>query len=60
MLIDRRKFLNFAAANTVAAAMPPIETEESNKQWPSKGATTFAFRHSRKNADTKICAGGDQ
>jgi PhzF family phenazine biosynthesis protein len=44
MLLDRRKFLNLAAANTVAAAMPPLETEESKKQWPAKGATAFGFQ----------------
>jgi len=44
MLIDRRKFINLAAANTVATSMYPLRTEQSKKQSPAKNATTFAFQ----------------
>jgi PhzF family phenazine biosynthesis protein len=44
MLLDRRKFLNLAAANTVATAIQPLETERSKKQWLAKGATAFGFQ----------------
>ena len=44
MLIDRRKFINLAAANTVATSMYPLRTEQSKKQSPAKRATTFAFQ----------------
>jgi len=43
-LIDRRTFLNFAAANTVATAIRPLETEQSKKQGMAKSATAFAFQ----------------
>jgi PhzF family phenazine biosynthesis protein len=44
MPIDRRKFLNFAAANTVAAAMPSLSAEQSKKQSTAGSATEFAFQ----------------
>ena len=44
MLVDRRKFLNFATANTVATAIHPFETEQNKKQWPPKNSTEFAFQ----------------
>jgi hypothetical protein len=44
MLVDRRKFLNLAAANTVATAMHPLESEQNKKQWPAKSTTAFAFQ----------------
>jgi hypothetical protein len=44
MLIDRRKFLNFAAANAVATVIPPLEAEQSRKQQLPKNATAFAFQ----------------
>jgi PhzF family phenazine biosynthesis protein len=44
MLIDRRKFLNFAAANTVAAAMPPLQAEQSKQQSAADRATEFSFQ----------------
>ena len=44
MLIDRRKFLNLAAVNTVATSIYPLEVEQSKKRSPTKSATTFDFR----------------
>ena len=44
MLIDRRKFLNLVAANTVATSIYPLEAEQSKKQLPAKSPTTFAFQ----------------
>jgi PhzF family phenazine biosynthesis protein len=44
MLVDRRKFFNFAAASTVATAIHPFETEQRKKQRPSTGSTVFAFQ----------------
>ena len=44
MPIDRRTFLNFAAANTVAAAMPPLAAEQSKRQSTANSATEFAFQ----------------
>lgn len=44
MLIDRRKFVSFAAANTVVTAMYPLEAEQSKKQMDGKSATAFAFQ----------------
>jgi len=44
MLIDRRRFLNFAAANTVAAVMPPLDAEQSNKQRVVSRAIEFSFQ----------------
>lgn len=44
MWIDRRKFLNLAAANTVAAAMPPLDAEQSKKQSRESNGTTFDFQ----------------
>jgi PhzF family phenazine biosynthesis protein len=44
MWIDRRKFLNFAAANTVAVAMPPLHAEQSKKQSTAHTGTTFDFQ----------------
>ncbi len=44
MLVDRRKFLNFATANTVATAIHPFLTEQNKKQWLPKDSTVFAFQ----------------
>jgi len=44
VLVDRRKFLNLAAANTVATAMYPLESEQNKKQRPAKSETAFAFQ----------------
>lgn len=44
MLVDRRKFLNFATANIVATAIHPFETEQNKKQWLPKDSTEFAFQ----------------
>lgn len=44
MLVDRRKFLNFATASTAATAIHPFETEQNKKQWPAKNSTVFAFQ----------------
>jgi PhzF family phenazine biosynthesis protein len=44
MLVDRREFLNFATANTVAAAIHPFENETNSKQWQPRNSTEFAFR----------------
>jgi hypothetical protein len=44
MLVDRREFLNFAAANTVAISIHPFETEQNKKQWLPKNSTVFAFQ----------------
>jgi PhzF family phenazine biosynthesis protein len=44
MLVDRRKFLNFATVSTVATAIHPFETEQNKKQWPSDNSTVFAFQ----------------
>jgi PhzF family phenazine biosynthesis protein len=44
MLVDRRKFLNVATANTVATAIHPFLTEQNKKQWPPKDSTVFAFQ----------------
>jgi PhzF family phenazine biosynthesis protein len=43
MLVDRRKFLNLAAANTIATSIYPLDAEQSKKQSPGKSATAFAF-----------------
>ena len=44
MLVDRRKFLNFATASAVAAAIHPFEIGKSKKPWPPTGSTEFAFQ----------------
>jgi PhzF family phenazine biosynthesis protein len=44
MWIDRRRFLNFAAANTVAIAIPTLDAEQSNKQSTTKSVAEFAFQ----------------
>jgi PhzF family phenazine biosynthesis protein len=44
MWTDRRTFLNFAAANSVAAATGPLETEQSKKHGPPKSTPAFAFQ----------------
>jgi hypothetical protein len=44
MLVDRRRFLNLALANTVATSIYPLDAEQSNTQSPTKSATTFAFQ----------------
>ena len=44
MLVDRRKFFNLAAANTVATFICPLATEQSQKQSPTKSAAAFAFQ----------------
>ncbi len=44
MWIDRRRFLNFAAANTVAIAMPTLHAEQGKKRSPANSATEFAFQ----------------
>jgi PhzF family phenazine biosynthesis protein len=44
MLIDRRKFLNLAAANTIATSLYPLATQQSKKRSPAKRATPFAFQ----------------
>jgi PhzF family phenazine biosynthesis protein len=44
MLVDRRKFLNLAAANTIATSIYPFDAEQSKKQSPAKRATAFAFQ----------------
>ena len=44
MLVDRRNFLNLAAANTVASAIYPFETAQDKKQSPRKNSTVFAFQ----------------
>jgi hypothetical protein len=36
MWIDRRKFLNFAAANTVATAIYPLDAEQGKKRIDGK------------------------
>jgi len=43
MWIDRRKFLNFAAANTAATAIPLLATEQSNEQGMANSATAYDF-----------------
>ena len=44
-MVDRRKFLNFVtAASTVASAIPPFESRQSEKQWLPKDSTEFAFQ----------------
>jgi PhzF family phenazine biosynthesis protein len=44
MLVDRRKFLNFATAGTVASAIPPFETGQNKKPWPPNNSTLFDFQ----------------
>ena len=44
MLVGRRKFLNFATANTFAIAIHPFETEQDKNHWPPKTSTVFAFQ----------------
>jgi PhzF family phenazine biosynthesis protein len=44
MLVDRRKFLNFVTASTVASAIPPFETEQNKEQWPPNNSTVFDFQ----------------
>ena len=44
MLVDRRKFLSFATASTVATAIHPFGTQQDKKQWPQKDSTGFAFQ----------------
>jgi PhzF family phenazine biosynthesis protein len=44
MLVDRRQFLNFATASTVATAIHPFETAQKEKQRPPKNSTVFAFQ----------------
>jgi PhzF family phenazine biosynthesis protein len=44
MLVDRRRFLNLALANTVATSIYPLDAEQSDTQSPTKSATTFAFQ----------------
>jgi PhzF family phenazine biosynthesis protein len=44
MLVDRREFLNFATANTVATAIHPFEAEQNKKQWPRQNSTVLAFQ----------------
>jgi PhzF family phenazine biosynthesis protein len=44
MLVDRRKFLNFATAGAVASAMHPFETDQNKKPWPPENSTVFAFQ----------------
>lgn len=44
MLVDRRKFLNFVTASTVASAIHPFDTGQSKKQWLPKDSAEFAFQ----------------
>jgi PhzF family phenazine biosynthesis protein len=44
MLLDRRKFLNFATANIVATAIHPFEIGQNKKRRPPKNPTVFAFQ----------------
>jgi PhzF family phenazine biosynthesis protein len=44
MPMDRRMFLNFAAASTVAAAIYPLDAEQTNKQSAADGATAYTFQ----------------
>jgi PhzF family phenazine biosynthesis protein len=44
MLIDRRKFLNIAAANTVAPSLYPLATAQGKNQQQPDGSTTFAYQ----------------
>ena len=44
MLVDRRQFLNYATANTVATAIRPFETTQNKKQRTPKSSTVFAFQ----------------
>ncbi len=44
MLIDRRNFLNLAAANTVATSLYPLATQPSRKRSSAQRPTTFAFQ----------------
>jgi PhzF family phenazine biosynthesis protein len=44
MPIDRRRFLNFAAASTVTTAIYPLNAEQSKKQSTQDGATVYAFQ----------------
>jgi PhzF family phenazine biosynthesis protein len=44
MLVDRRKFLNFATAGTVVSAIPHFETQQNKKQWPPDNSTVFDFQ----------------
>jgi len=43
-LVDRRKFLSFATASTVATAIHPFGTQQGKNQWPQKDSTGFAFQ----------------
>jgi PhzF family phenazine biosynthesis protein len=43
-LVDRRKFLSFATASTVATAIHPFGTQQDKNQWPQKDSTGFAFQ----------------
>jgi len=44
MLVDRRQFVSFATANTVAAAIHPFEIAQNEKQGPPESSTVFAFQ----------------
>jgi PhzF family phenazine biosynthesis protein len=44
LLLDRRTFLSFATASTVATAIRPFETEQGKKQRPSTDSTVFGFQ----------------
>src|SRR5215470_11260286 len=44
MLVDRRQFLGFATANTVATAIHPFKTEQSKEQPSPKNSAVFAFQ----------------
>ena len=44
MWTDRRTFLSFAAANTVATAAYPLETEPGARHGAAKSAPAFAFQ----------------
>ncbi len=43
-MVDRRKFLNLAAASTVATAIRPLDAEQSRKQSQPKNAAELAFQ----------------
>jgi PhzF family phenazine biosynthesis protein len=44
MRTDRRAFVSFAVANTVAAASYPLETEQNKRHGPVNSAPTFDFQ----------------
>jgi PhzF family phenazine biosynthesis protein len=44
MLVDRRTFLNFVTASTVATAIHPCETEQDKKTWPPKNSKVYALQ----------------